>query len=267
MTTIRNAFDLTGRVAVVTGAGSGIGEATAKILAEAGAAVVAADIDADASAATAEAIVRAGGTALAHRADVARRGDHDTLAAAAVERFGGLHIWCNVAGIADDSTIEEVSEERLDHVLGVNLKGVLFGCQAAMAVMRPARDGVIVNVSSTGIDVPVAGNGVYALSKAAVAMLTMTLAVEAGPYGIRVNATAPGATVTNFSMRHLIGPDGRRDEAAFEAFLARMAGLSPLGIVGDATDQALQILYLVSPAARYVTGNIFRANGGQSMVW
>jgi 3-oxoacyl-[acyl-carrier protein] reductase len=105
------------------------------------------------------------------------------------------------------------------------------------------------------------------MTKAAVAMLSMVLATEAGPHGIRVNAIAPGATITNFSQRHLYDEHGNISPEKFDAFVERMKSFSPLDIVGEAMDQALLILYLVSPAARYATGNIFRVNGGQAMAW
>jgi NAD(P)-dependent dehydrogenase (short-subunit alcohol dehydrogenase family) len=136
-----------------------------------------------------------------------------------------------------------------------------------LPAMKARGGGAIINVSSTGIDVPQFGNGLYAMSKAAVAMLSMAIAAEYGPHGIRVNAIAPGATITKFTERHFYNEQGDRDEARFAEFVERMRDFSPLGIVGDATDQAMLILYLVSPAAKYATGNIFRVNGGQSMAW
>ena len=264
---LTSAFDLTGQAAVVTGGGSGIGEATAEVLAEAGAAVVVADIDAVPAAATAARIAAAGGRGVAQHCDTTSRASVDAAVERALAEFGRLDIMCNIAGVASDGLIEDVTDEELDRVIAINLKGVFYGCQAAMRAMRPARRGVIVNTSSTGIDVAVPGNGVYAMTKAAVANLSMVLATEAGPHGIRVNAIAPGATLTNFSKRHLYGPDGTIDQANFDAFVERMKSYSPLDIVGEPLDQALLILYLVSPAAKYATGNIFRVNGGQSSPW
>jgi 3-oxoacyl-[acyl-carrier protein] reductase len=191
----------------------------------------------------------------------------DALVDFGVERFGAVDIMCNVAGVPSDGLVEDVAEAELDRVLAVNLKGVFFGCQAAMRVMKPRRRGVIINVSSTGIDVPIPGNAVYAISKAGVAMLSMVLATEAGPHGVRVNAIAPGATITNFSRRHLYDEQGNVSQTRFDEFVARMRALSPLDTVGEALDQALLILYLASPAAKFATGNIFRVNGGQSAVW
>jgi 3-oxoacyl-[acyl-carrier protein] reductase len=133
--------------------------------------------------------------------------------------------------------------------------------------MKPRGAGSIVNVAATAIYTPAAGVGVYAASKAAVAMLTQTLAVEAGPFGIRVNALAPGFTVTNFVGGHLRDQEGNRDQSRFAEYLERMKAMSPLGLLGDAMDHAWQVLYLAGDASRFVTGAILRANGGQSMDW
>jgi 3-oxoacyl-[acyl-carrier protein] reductase len=267
MSALTDAFDLSGRVAVVTGGGSGIGESTCLTLGEAGVSVVVADIDADAAKRTADAVAAAGGKAAAVQTDVVRRADLDAAVDRAVADFGRLDIMCNIAGIPCDATISDISEAELDRMIGINLKGVFFGCQAAMRVMKPQGSGSIVNVSSTGIDVTNAGNGIYSMTKAGVAMLSMMLATEAGPYGIRVNAIAPGATITAFSERHKFDESGNVDEAKWERFVEGMRSLSPIGLVGEPLDQALLILYLVSPAAKFATGNIFRVNGGQSMAW
>jgi len=263
-----NMFDLTGKTAVITGAGSGIGEATCLVLAEAGAAVVAADINEAGAKATADQVVQQGGKAVAIRIDVQSRADHDAAAALAVSEFGSLDISCNIAGIPCDAPVSEISEPDLDRMIGINLKGVLFGSQVAMRVMKEqGGGGNIVNVSSTGIDVTDVGNGIYAMTKAGVAMMSMFLATEGGPFGVRVNSIAPGATVTAFSERHKLDADGNVDEVKWEQFLEAMRAAGPLHMVGEAIDQAMLILYLVSPAARYATGNIFRVNGGQSMAW
>jgi 3-oxoacyl-[acyl-carrier protein] reductase len=267
MSALTDAFELTGKAAVVTGGGSGIGESTCVTLADAGVAVVVADIDEAAATRTADDITAAGGKAVAVRTDVARRADHDAAVDRAVAEFGSLDIICNIAGIPCDASISDISEAELDRMIGINLKGVFFGCQAAMRVMKQQGSGVIVNVSSTGIDVTNAGNGIYAMTKAGVAMLSMMLATEAGPYGIRVNAIAPGSTITAFSERHKYDEHGNVDEAKWAQFVEGMKHLSPIGLVGEPIDQALLILYLVSPAAKYATGNIFRVNGGQSMAW
>jgi 3-oxoacyl-[acyl-carrier protein] reductase len=257
-------FDITGKVAVITGAASGIGEATAKVLAAAGAKVVCVDLDEGGAAKTADAI---GSDAVSARCDVAKRSDVESAVDLAVERFGRLDAMCNVAGIPLDVTIADATEEQLDRIIAINQKGVFYGCQAAVRVMSPQGSGVIINVASSGIDVPAKNYGLYAMTKAAVAMLTKSLAVEVGPLGIRVNAIAPGATITPFTERHLIGPDGKVNEEYYDRFVAAMKKQSPLGIVGDPEDQAYLIQYLISDAAKFCTGAIWRANGGQTFSW
>ena len=140
----------------------------------------------------------------------------DALIARAKSDFGGLDVLANVAGIPHDALVEELAEVDIDRVVGVNLKGTIFGCQAAIPLMAERGGGSIINVSSGAIDLPVANYSLYAMTKAAVAQLTQTLAQEVGDRGIRVNALAPGATVTNFTKRRLIQPDGSIDEAGFE---------------------------------------------------
>jgi 3-oxoacyl-[acyl-carrier protein] reductase len=260
-------FDLSEKVAVVTGGGSGIGEATSTVLAQAGASVLVTDIDVDAAERTVKAITEEGGRASACRVDVSRRADVVAMVDRALNELGGVDIMCNIAGVPCDAPLATVSEEELDRMVGVNVKGVLFGCQAALGAMKDRGGGAIVNVSSTGIDFGKLGNGVYAMTKAAVAMLSMSFAAEAGPFGVRVNAIAPGATLTPFTTHNSYDDQGNPDPARFEQFVDAMKAQSPIGLVGEAIDQALLILYLVSPAARFATGNIFRVNGGESMVW
>jgi 3-oxoacyl-[acyl-carrier protein] reductase len=258
------AFRLDGRGAVVTGAASGIGAAIAEVLAAAGARVVLGDVNQAGAAAVAEGIRAAGGEAHAQGCDVARRADVEALVARAQRDFGRLDVLCNVAGVPSDGPLAEVSDAEFERVLAINLRGTLYGCQAALRVMGTQQGGSIVNVSSAVIDAPAAGYGVYAISKAAVASLTQTLALEAGPLGVRVNAIAPGATVTAFTSRHLRGPDGKTDPQRLDAFVDAMRRRSPLGRVGEAIDQAWLALYLATDASRFCTGQIWRANGGQA---
>ena len=256
------AFDVSGLVAVVTGAGSGIGRGAALHLAAAGATVVCADVDAAAAASTAS---QAGGGSYAAATDVADRGSVERLVSGVIDRYGRIDAMCNVAGVISESPLLDLSEQEFDRIAAVNLKGVLFGCQAAGRAMAAAGRGAIVNMSSAVVDRPSAGFGAYATTKAGVAQLTKTLAVELGPRGVRVNAVAPGVIVTAMTERHYTRADGSVDEEARAARLARLGSGSPLGTVGDPEDIAWSVRYLVSEAARFVTGQVFRVNGGAMM--
>jgi 3-oxoacyl-[acyl-carrier protein] reductase len=265
MRDVSEVFRLAGRTAVVTGAASGIGRAAAEVLAAAGARVVVGDLDASGAEGVAAAIRADGGTALAQAVDVASRAQVDALVARATAAWGRLDVMCNVAGVPSDGPLGDLAETEFDRVVGINVKGTLFGCQAALRAMTPRGSGSIINVASGAIDRAVPNYGLYALTKAAVTQLTQTLATEVGAAGVRVNVLAPGVTITKFTERHSRSPDGSLDPARYDAFLASMKTLSPLGIVGEALDQAWLILYLASDASRYCTGQIWRANGGQTI--
>ena len=267
MTGVLDRFDLSGRVAAVTGAASGIGRATAEALAGAGARLVLGDVDDAGLDETAHAIASAGGEARTVPTDVSRRTDVDGLVDAAVSGFGRLDVMANIAGVIGQGAVADLDEAELDRILSVNLKGTFFGCQAALRVMTGQGSGSIVNMSSGGIDAPSAGLAAYAMSKAAIAQLTKTVAAEGGTHGVRANAVAPGFVVTNMTSRHFRGDDGTIDEARKEAVLKPMRAMSPLGIVGDPDDVALCVLYLASDASRFMTGQILRPNGGVAMPW
>ena len=262
-----DAYRLDDRVAVVTGAASGIGAATCEVLAAAGAALVCGDVDAAGLDATVKRVADVGGRAVAGVADVTVRSDVERLVDTAVAELGRIDAMCNIAGAMFPGLIEDLDDETIDRGIDLNLKGVLYGTQYAVRAMKPFGRGSIVNVSSAAIDEPYVGIGVYAFTKAAVAMLTMTTALEVGEHGIRVNAIAPGATITPFTTWRLHRPDGTLDQEAFDAFVEQSKEQSPLRILGEPIDQALLIHYLVSDASRFATGNIFRVNGGQTMAW
>lgn len=260
-------YDLAGRVAAITGAGSGIGKATARTLASVGAAVVCADIDEKAAQGTADEIAQGGGQARVVRVDVTRRADVEMLVDRAHEEFGRLDIMGNVAGVPHNQTIVDTTDEEFEHILAVNLKSVWYGVQAALRVMIPQQSGSVVNLSSGAIDTPAPTLACYAMTKAAVAMLTKTAAIEAGPYGVRVNALAPGVIHTNFSRHNFVDEEGNVVAEKVEAYRKRFGAMAPLGRVGEAQDVADVILFLVSDAAGFMTGQILRPNGGVAMPW
>lgn len=262
-----DAFALDDQVAVVTGAGSGIGAASAKLLARAGAIVMCADRNADGAKVTADEIAAAGGNATPCEIDVTDRDAVFELAAEVSGQHDRLDIWCNIAGVINQVLVADMSDEQFDAVFDVNFRGAMYGCQAAVAAMTPAGTGSIINMSSSAIDVPAAGIAAYAVSKSALAQLTHTLALEVGPLGIRVNAVAPGFTLTGMTSRHFLNEDGSVDPERRDAVLGPMAAQSPLGIVGEPADIALTVLYLAGKAARFVTGQVLRTNGGVAMPW
>jgi 3-oxoacyl-[acyl-carrier protein] reductase len=259
--------DLDGRVAIVTGAGSGIGRGSAQILGAAGALVMCVDISESGAEATADSIRNAGGNAEAAVVDVSHREEVADLVTRVVAEHGRLDVMCNNAGIITDVAVLDLTEEQLDRVLAVNLKGVLFGCQAAGRVMSDQGAGSIVNMASGAIDGPTPGLVAYGISKVGVVALTRTLAVELGSRHVRVNAIAPGLIETNITRRHYFREDGTIDEARREAVLAAMRARTPLGFIGEPEDVGWAVLYLASDASRFVTGQILRPNGGTSMPW
>jgi 3-oxoacyl-[acyl-carrier protein] reductase len=184
-----------------------------------------------------------------------------------MDNHGRLDIMANVAGIIVGGTVIDMADEDLDRILGVNWKGVFYGCRAAARVMVGQGSGSIINMASTAIDLAVPGLAAYSMCKAAVAQLTRNLASEVGPEGVRVNAIAPGFVVTGMTGRHFTRPDGTIDEALKEATVAPQARRSPLRRVGEPEDIGWAVLYLASDAARFVTGQILRPNGGASMPW
>jgi len=263
----REALDLTGRVAVITGAASGIGRSSAEVLADLGAHVVCADIDEARAAETAKSIVAAGGSATSSRVDTSSAEQVDALINDAAAEHGRLDIVANIAGVMHLSTVVETEEADLDRVLAINFKGVFFGCRAAARIMTRQGSGSIINMASGAVDTASSGLLCYGAAKAAVVQLTKTLATEVGPSGVRVNAIAPGWIVTGMTGRHWTDEEGHEDEARKAAVSAPMVKMSPLRTVGEPTDISYAVAYLASDAAKFVTGQILRPNGGVAMPW
>lgn len=252
---MKELFDLTGKVAVVTGAGRGIGEGIAALLAEAGADVVCAARSLEQIERTAQAInaSNSAGRAVAQRTDVAREEDMEALAQRAVDTFGRLDIWINNAGGSLVSApLTELDPAEWDKTLAVNLTSVFWGVRAAVKHMHEG--GAIVNTSSLAGQDPFPGSGHYSAAKAGVNMLTRTLAHELGPRKIRVNAILPGFVPTETVK----GALNMRDED-FGPLLEQLN--LPAGRLGTPRDIAACVLYLVGASGEWVTGQCLRVAG------
>jgi 3-oxoacyl-[acyl-carrier protein] reductase len=246
---------LKGLVSVVTGAGSGIGRASALAFAAEGACVVAADLNAEAAQQTASEI---GADAQSVQVDVTRRDDAERMVAAAVERFGRIDVLFNNAGIPQSFTLLEDSDDQLfERIMAVNVKGVFNGCRAAIPRMKAQGGGVILNTASTAGIRPRPGLAIYNASKAAVISLTKTLALELAADHIRVVSICPVATDTPMLPAFL----GEDLEHGRERFVATI----PWGRLNRAEDIANAAVFLASPQADMVTGTAFEVDGGRDV--
>ena len=247
-------FGLDGRVAIVTGASRGIGRALALALAHAGADVVAAARDVEACREVVHEIETAGGWGLACRLDVTDPDDRAALLEATYERFGRLDVLVNNAGLLRPHLTTRVTEQELDEVLAVNLKGPLFLSVAALDALAASGHGSIVNVGALGATQPMEGIGAYCASKAAMANWATTMAREWAERGVRVNTLVPGSVATDMILP--TDPDRR------EAFVADMAARNLFGRLGQPDDLVGATLFLASDASSYMTGRSLYVDGG-----
>ena len=240
---------LDGRLALITGAGSGIGEAIAHAVADAGARVVAVDIDGGAAERTAAAIGRA---AASFACDVTDRVGCDGLAAAVRSRVGAISILVNNAGIIRRGTVMEPNtREDWDATLAVNLDGPYNMVTAFLDQLRETK-GSIINIGSIQSFVALPNSAAYTTSKGGVRLLTKALAIELSPLGIRVNAIGPGFTATSLNAK------AREDPV----YMANFASRIPLGRIGTPEDIAGPAVFLASDMARYITGVTLPVDGG-----
>jgi len=246
------------KTAVVTGAGSGIGQASALMFAREGARVAVVDLAEGRAKLTAERIEKAGGQALAIRADVAQAADNEAVVAQAVARWGRLDVFFANAGVPQFPTpIEDVEEETFDRIMRVNVKGVFLGAKYALRVMKRQKSGVFLITASTSAIRPRPGVQSYSASKGAVVTLAKSLALESAPFGVRVVAIAPVATETPM-LATFMGKTEVDEEG-----MTRYRASVPLGRLNTPEDLARAATFLASDEAAMITGTCVEVDGGR----
>jgi len=249
---------LEGKVAVITGAGSGIGQATAVLFAREGARVTAVDVREDAAKATAEQIEKAGGQALAVRADVSRSADNEAAVQQTLARWGRVDVFYANAGVPQFPTsVESVDEAVFDRIMAVNVKGVFLAAKHLMPVFRKQKSGVLLITGSTSGIRPRPGVQCYSASKGAVHTMAASLAIEFAAFGARVVAIAPVATETPMLATFM----GKKE--VDEEGMTRYRATVPLGRLNQPEDLARAALFLASDEAAMITGSVFPVDGGR----
>ena len=248
------------RVAVITGAGRGIGRAAAEAFAQEGAKVVVAEIDADLGADAERAIRESGGTATFIRTDISKSGDVRALFEATRKEYGGLHVLYNNASIflrKEDGPVTDVAEEVWERVVAVNLRGLYLCCKYGIPLIIESGGGSVINTSSSAGVMGVPGCDAYTATKGATISLTRSMAVAFGPKGVRVNCIAPAGIDTEMVRESsLDDPDFDADD-----FFKR----APLGRLGTPEEVANLAVFLASDESSYLTGAIIRADGGTTI--
>ena len=248
--------ELAGKVAIVTGAGQGMGYAVAHRLAAAGASVVVNDVNAAAAERTADSLRSAGHAASAVPGDVASSEDVCGIVEATLDRYGSIHILINNAGVLRPTAVIDIEEAEWDLVVNVNLKGTYLCSRAVLPAMRAAGWGRIVNFSSTaGKNVSTVGGAHYTAAKAGVLGFTRHLAKEAAPYGITVNAVCPGLIDTEMVRATISDEQTSAYAASF-----------PIARLGAPEEVAELVVFLASDRAAYITGASLDINGGDLMI-
>ena len=251
-----NSNELSGKVAIVTGAGQGMGRAVAQRLADAGARLVANDVSLDSAERTASALRDGGAEAVAVQGDVTSRTDVICIVDTAIRQFGAVHILVNNAGVLRPTAVIDIEEDEWDFVVGVNLKGTYLCSRAVLPVMREAGWGRIVNFSSTaGKNVSTVGGAHYTAAKAGILGFTRHLAKEEAHHGITVNSVCPGLIDTEM-VRSTI--DDARARAYADSF--------PIQRLGEPSEVAELVAFLASDRAAYITGASLDINGGDLMI-
>jgi glucose 1-dehydrogenase len=246
---------LSGKVAIVTGAANGIGQACARRFAADGAAVALGDIDVAAGEATAAEIRAAGGKAIFVETDVTKREAIATLVKRTVSELGGVDIMLNNAGTGKSGGILDMTDEFFDMVLSVNLRSAFIGTQlAAREMIAAGKGGVIISMSSVNALLAIPGMAAYACTKGALNQLTKVAAIELAPHNIRVVAIGPGTILTELARKAVMS-----DDAGRKKILAR----TPLGRAGEPEEVASVASFLASSDASYITGQTIYPDGGR----
>ncbi len=245
-----------GKVAVVTGAGQGMGKAVSQRLSSGGAKLVINDVSAESAERTVASLVNTGGEAVAAPGDVTSKADVDRMVQTALDRYGGVHILVNNAGVLRPTLVIDIEEDEWDLVVGVNLKGTYLCSRAVLLAMREQGWGRIVNFSSTaGKNISTVGGAHYTAAKAGILGFTRRLAKESAEYGITVNSVCPGLIDTEM-VRSTIDPE--RAKAYADSF--------PISRLGEPFEVAELVAFLASDRASYITGASLDINGGDLMI-
>ncbi len=248
----KNIFDVSGKIVLITGAGSGLGEGYALTFGEAGSTVLCAGRNKARLDKTVQAIQEAGGTAKAYSVDVSDISSIRALVAAAEADFGRIDVLVNNAGYENIQPFTEVTPAVYDDIMNVNMKGVFFVAQEVAKVMKKNGGGKIINIGSLGSYIGLAESSVYCATKGGVIQLSKTMAIELGAFHIQVNCLAPGYFVTPMTQPFYDDPEHR----------AWIESRIPLHQWGTSLDLAGPVLFLASAASNYVTGETIKVDGG-----